>query len=61
MDWINAPLRGRARPGVGALIALGMLLGLVVVLAIARQRDVSLVIAPVAGVIATRSPGPSPS
>ncbi|WP_226360947.1 cell division protein FtsK [Pseudonocardia sp. ICBG1142] len=50
MDWINAPLAWARAAGVGALIALGMLLGLGVVLAIAA-KDVSLVIAPVAGVI----------
>ncbi|WP_226353030.1 cell division protein FtsK [Pseudonocardia sp. ICBG601] len=50
MDWINAPLAWARAAGVGALIALGMLLGLGTVLAIAA-KDVSLVIAPIAGVI----------
>ncbi|WP_226358789.1 FtsK/SpoIIIE domain-containing protein [Pseudonocardia sp. ICBG601] len=50
MDWINAPLAWARAAGVGALIALGMLLGLGAVLAIAA-KDVSLVIAPIAGVI----------
>ncbi|WP_226358775.1 hypothetical protein [Pseudonocardia sp. ICBG601] len=50
MDWINAPLAWARAAGVGALIALGMLLALGAVLAIAA-KDVSLVIAPVAGVI----------
>ncbi|WP_226361041.1 cell division protein FtsK [Pseudonocardia sp. ICBG1142] len=52
MDWINAPLAWARAAGVGALIALGMLGGLGAVLAIAA-RDISLVIAPVAGVIDT--------
>ncbi|WP_226360914.1 cell division protein FtsK [Pseudonocardia sp. ICBG1142] len=50
MDWVNAPLSWLRAAGVGALIAVGMLVGLGVVLAIAA-KDISLVIAPVAGVI----------
>ncbi|WP_226363366.1 FtsK/SpoIIIE domain-containing protein [Pseudonocardia sp. ICBG1142] len=50
MDWINAPLAWARAAGAGALIALGMLLGLGVVLAIAA-KDVSLVIAPITAVI----------
>ncbi len=50
MDWVNAPLAWARAAGVGALIALGMLLGLGAVLAIAA-KDISLVIAPIAGVI----------
>ncbi|WP_226360964.1 ATP-binding protein [Pseudonocardia sp. ICBG1142] len=50
MDWINAPLAWARAAGVGALIALGILLGLGVVLAIAA-KDISLVIAPITAVI----------
>ncbi|WP_226351890.1 ATP-binding protein [Pseudonocardia sp. ICBG601] len=52
MDWVNAPLSWLRAAGVSALIALGMLVGLGVVLAIA-SRDVSLVIAPITTVIHT--------
>ncbi|WP_226353055.1 cell division protein FtsK [Pseudonocardia sp. ICBG601] len=50
MDWINAPLAWARAAGVGALIALGMLLGLGAVLAIAA-KDISLVIAPITAMI----------
>ncbi|WP_226358686.1 hypothetical protein [Pseudonocardia sp. ICBG601] len=52
MDWVNAPLAWARAAGVGALITLGMLVGLGAVLAIAA-KDISLVIAPITTVIHT--------
>ncbi|WP_224389030.1 hypothetical protein [Pseudonocardia sp. ICBG1293] len=50
MDWVNAPLAWVRAAGTAVLGVLGLLVGLGVVLAIAA-RDVSLVVAPIVGVI----------
>ncbi|OLL70144.1 hypothetical protein Ae263Ps1_6359c [Pseudonocardia sp. Ae263_Ps1] len=50
MDWINAPLAWLRAAGTAVLGVLGLLVGLGVVLALA-SRDITQVIAPIAGVI----------
>ena len=52
MDWINAPLAWLRAAGTAALGVLGVLVGLGMILAIAA-KDISLVIAPITGVIDT--------